>query len=601
MAAAKKSSTHRVERLAGFRQELKRQKLDAFIVPRQDEHQGEYVAAYAERLKWITGFSGSWGVAVIGTAKAAVFVDGRYTVQVRNEVEAKSFAYLHLVNEPPHKWIAATFKKGARIGYDPLLTAIGNARELLAACEEAGLKLVPVARNCVDAIWTDQPQRPSTPVTDHPVIFSGRTVREKLKDLAAALVAAKADAAVLSDPASLCWAFNIRGTDVPFTPMPLGYAVIRARGKADLFIDPTRMDAKLRKALAPLVNISTPDALPSVLKTLGKAKARVGLDTILCPDHFRLTLTKAGAKTFDLQDPCTFPRACKNPTEQEGARNAHVRDGAAMANFLCWLDANAASGNLSEGEAARQLESIRKLDNGCVDLSFETISAAGPNAAQPHYHASGNGSPLLNNGIYLIDSGGQYREGTTDITRTVIIGQPTDEMKDRFTRVLKGMIAISVICFPKGTTGAHIDVLAREAQWKAGLDYDHGTGHGVGSFLSVHEGPARISKASHIPLRSGMLLSNEPGYYKPGHFGIRIENLLFVTELAMIKGGEREMMAFETLTWAPIDRRLIDTSLLTRAELQWMDQYHAKVLELLLPRVAEETRAWLKSACEPLG
>jgi Xaa-Pro aminopeptidase len=601
MAEAKTLTKVMAARLALLRAEMKRQKLDAFIVPRQDEHQGEYVGAYAERLKWTTGFSGSWGMAVIGHTKAAIFVDGRYTVQVRNEVDSKSFSPLHLMNDPPHKWIAAHFKKGQRIGYDPMLTAIGSARELQTACDEAGLKLVPVSKNPIDAVWVDQPARPATPVTDHPVKFSGKTVREKLKQLAKELSEKKADATILCDPASLCWAFNVRATDVPFTPMPLGFAIVRAKGKSALFVDPKRLDASLLKSLAPLVNVSAPDKLAGALKSLGMQKARVGLDATFAPDQFRITLAKSGAKTFDLQDPCTFPRACKNSTEQKGARNAHIRDGAAIANFLCWIDHNASSGKVTEGEATRQLAAFRKADKGCVDLSFETISASGPNAAQPHYHAHGEGRTLSKNSIYLIDSGGQYREGTTDITRTVIIGQPTDEMRDRFTRVLKGMIAISVIRFPKGTTGAHIDVLAREAQWKAGLDYDHGTGHGVGSYLSVHEGPARISKASHIPLRPGMFLSNEPGYYKPGHFGIRIENLLFVTEPEKIKGGEREMMRFETVTWAPIDRRLIDTSLLTRAELQWIDHYHANVLKLIGPRVEAETKQWLEKACVPLG
>jgi Xaa-Pro aminopeptidase len=593
-------TSEHAKRLTLLRGEMKRQKLDAFIVPRQDEHQGEYVGAYAERLKWISGFSGSWGIAVIGTTKAAIFVDGRYTVQVKQEVDGKAFAYQHLVNDPPHIWLASTFKKGARIGYDPMLTAIGSARELQSACDAAGQKLVPTQKNCIDAVWKDQPARPASAVTDHPVKYAGRSTSDKLKSLATDLISKKADATVLCDPASLCWAFNIRADDVPYTPMPLGFAILRAKAKADLFIEPKRLDASLRKSLAPKVNVLPPEKLAAALKALGQKKAHVGLDPTFAPDQFRIALTRAGAKTFDLQDPVTFLRACKNNVEQEGARDAHLRDGASMANFLCWLDANVSKGGLTEGAAARKLEAIRRLDNGCRGLSFQTISAAGPNAALPHYHAHGEGATLHADGIYLIDSGGQYWEGTTDITRTVIVGQPTAEMKDRFTRVLKGMIAISTIRFPKGTTGAHIDVLAREALWKAGLDYDHGTGHGVGSYLSVHEGPARISKAGNIPLRPGMFLSNEPGFYKPGHYGIRIENLLFVTEPAKIEGGDREMMGFENVTWCPIDRRLIDTSLLTRAELQWLDHYHAKVLELIEPRVLPETRAWLEQACAPL-
>jgi Xaa-Pro aminopeptidase len=587
-------------RLAAFRTELKRQKLDAFIVPRQDEFQGEYVAAYAERLKWITGFGGSWGVAVIGSKTAAIFVDGRYTLQVKHEVDGKAFQFHHLMTSPPSEWIAKSFKKGARIGYDPRILSIADAKRYAASCERAQLKLVPVNRNPIDAIWKDQPQRPASPIVDHPLKYAGESVTQKLKGIRSTLKEKGADAVILADPTSVAWIFNLRGADVPFTPVALCYAMIPATGKAHLFVDGKRLSTALQKSIKTHATCSGAN-VDAVLTSLGKRKAKVMLDPIAAPDHFRLALQKSGAGVIENPDPCMLPKAMKNKAEQRGARNAQLRDGAALSNFLCWLENAATSGQLTEGEATRKLLAFRQENKELRDLSFESISAAGPNSALPHYHAHGEGRRLALNSIYLIDSGGQYPDGTTDVTRTVIIGKPSEEMRDRFTRVLKGMIAVSLIQFPEGTTGAHLDALARGALWKAGLDFDHGTGHGIGSYLSVHEGPQRISKTGNAALKPGMIISNEPGYYKTGHFGIRIENLLLVSAAQKLKGGERAMLGFETLTFAPIDRRLIDTQLLTREELHWIDSYHAEVWSKLENRVSTATKPWLKEACAPFS
>lgn len=591
-----KAASSMPQRLAAFRAEMKRQKLDAFIVPRQDEFQGEYVAAYAERLKWLTGFSGSWGIAVIAQKAAAIFVDGRYTVQVKQETDGKTFQFHHLMTSPPAEWIGKTFSKGARIGYDPRILSVADARRYAAACEKAKLKLVPAGRNPIDAIWKDQPERPAKPIVEQALKYAGTSLAQKLKGIRDTLKEKGVDAVVLADPTSVAWAFNVRGSDVPFTPVALCYAMIPAAGKAHLFVDGKRLAPALRKSLGKHVSWAGTD-VDAVLRSLGKRKAKVMLDAIAAPDHFRLLLQKSGASVIEHPDPCLLPKAAKNRSEQQGARDAQLRDGAALCNFLGWLDDAATSGKLTEGEAARKLLAFRRENRELRDLSFESISAAGPNSALPHYHAHGEGRRLALNSIYLIDSGGQYSDGTTDVTRTVIIGTASEEMRDRFTRVLKGMIAVSLIRFPEGTTGAHLDALARAALWKAGLDFDHGTGHGIGSYLSVHEGPQRISKTGNAALKAGMIISNEPGYYKTGHFGIRIENLLLVTQAQKLKGGERAMLGFETLTFAPIDHRLIDTRLLTREELHWLDGYHAEVWSKLRGRVNAATQEWLKKAC----
>ena len=591
------NSAHRLKQL---RQLISSQGLDGYVIPRQDEFQGEYVAAYAERLNWISGFSGSWGVGVVLARKAALFVDGRYTVQVKAQVSAQQWQHQHLIDQPPTAWLKTNLKRGQKIGFDPMLFSIAETKRYAAACAEVGAKFVPVPFNLVDRIWEDQPTRPQGALFAQALAFAGRSVAQKLADLNAEMKKLRRNALLLTDPASVAWLFNLRGKDVPYTPVVLAYALVHDNGQAQIFIEPQRLPASARKALGRKVTAVPPAEFAKALKAL--AGRSVQLDENSAPEFAREQLRKAKAHIVHAADPCLLPKACKNKVEQQGARDAQRRDGAALVNFLHWLAVEAPKGKLDEAKAAAKLHTFRSATGALRDLSFESIPASGPNAALPHYHLPAKGGRRIKlNEIFLIDSGGQYLDGTTDVTRTVIIGEPTHEMKDRFTRVLKGMIAISLVRFPAGTTGAHIDVLARASLWDGGFDFDHGTGHGVGSYLSVHEGPQRISKTGHVALKPGMIISNEPGYYKLGHYGIRIENLLLVSEPSKIVGADRQMMAFETLTLAPIDRTLIDTHMLTRAELNWLDAYHARVLAELGPLVQEETLPWLKAVCASLS
>ena len=585
-------------RVADLRQVLKQQKLTGFIIPRQDEFQGEYVAAYAERLKWLSGFAGSWGLAIVTLKKAAIFVDGRYTIQVRSQVDSKLFTPQHLIDEPPTEWIAKNLKKGDVLGFDPWLITVDQATRFAEACTRVGAKLQPTASNPIDAVWHDQPARPAAPLSVQPQQFAGQSVPDKLAMVAKLLAKAGADATVITQPDQVAWVFNIRGHDVPYTPVVLAQAILKRKGKAELFIDKAKLPEDVAAHLKKSVTVRKPSELEAALKAL--SKSTVQIDNNWAPAKIRTTLGKA--KIINATDVCILPKAKKNNTEQEGARAAHRRDGVAMSRFLCWLEAAAPLGGLTEWSVAEKLHAFRKDTGMLLDLSFDTIAGAGPNAAIPHYHVDpGNCLPLSMNRIFLIDSGGQYQDGTTDITRTVIVGTPTSEMKDRFTRVLKGMIGISLLRFPRGTCGSQVDVLARQSLWAAGLDYDHGTGHGVGSYLSVHEGPARINKSDRIPLEPGMILSNEPGYYKQDDFGIRIENLLLIQEAKEIAGGERPMMAFETLTLCPIERRLIETKLLARDELHWLDTYHARVLKEVGDHLQGAELEWLKRACAPFN
>jgi Xaa-Pro aminopeptidase len=589
-------------RVKALRAHLKKLKLTGFIVPRQDEFQGEYVAAYAERLKWLTGFAGSWGVAILTLTKGAIFVDGRYTVQVREQTDVNAFKPHHLIEDPPSAWIERTLRKNDRLGYDPWLVTADLAQRLEASCAKVGAKLIPVSDNPIDAIWEDQPPRPAHPLSVQPRQFAGLGIADKQKLVAKLLTEAKADASVLTEPDAVAWAFNIRGADVPYTPVVLAYAIMKRKGKAELFIDKAKLPEDVTAHLKTHVTVRAAGEFESSLKALGKARAAVQLDGNWAPARVRAVLSKSGARINEARNVCVLPKAKKNPTEQEGARAAHRRDGVAMSRFLCWLEGAARQGGLTEVSVAEKLRAFREKTGELLDLSFSTISAAGPHAAIPHYSVSAESSlPLKQNEIFLIDSGGQYQDGTTDITRTVIVGEPADEMKDRFTRVLKGMIGVSRLRFPKGTMGSQIDALARQHLWAAGLDYDHGTGHGVGSYLSVHEGPARINKTDRTALEPGMILSNEPGYYKPGHFGIRIENLLLIQDNKMGDGEERAMMSFETLTLCPIDRRLIATHLLTREELQWLDAYHARVAKEIGAFLDGQEATWLQEACAPLS
>jgi len=589
------------ERVTRLRDELKRRNLDGFIIPRQDEFQGEYVAPYAERLRWLTGFAGSWGLAILMKDRGAIFVDGRYTIQVRKQVDTSIFTPRHLVEEPPAEWLEKELKSGEVLGYDPWLMTADQIARFEKAAAKAGARLVAVDSNPLDAIWADQPKRPKKSVSVQPTQFSGKSSKDKLGDVSKSLEKAGADAVVLTQPDSVAWAFNIRGGDVAYTPVVLSYAILHRQGEAELFIDETKLPEDAAAHLKGIVRIRAPQEIEASLAALGQKKARVQIDPDWAPERIRAVLAASGAEIVTGKDPCVLPKARKNAIEQEGARAAQKRDGVAMSRFLCWLDQAAPRGQENEVTVARKLAEFRAEGGMLKDLSFDSISGVGPNAAIPHYRVSkASALPLKLGQIYLIDSGAQYQDGTTDITRTVIIGEPTLEMKDRFTRVLKGMIALSRIRFPKGTCGSQLDVLARQPQWMAGLDFDHGTGHGVGSYLSVHEGPARINKSDRTPLEPGMILSNEPGYYKEGQYGIRIENLILVREPEAIAGGERPMMSFETLTLCPIDHRLIEPGLLSSEELAWLNTYHTRVLREIGAYLEGTELDWLKQACAPV-
>jgi Xaa-Pro aminopeptidase len=589
------------DRLGALRAELARQGLVGFIVPRADEHQGEYVPPRAERLAWITGFGGSAGLAVILADKAAIFVDGRYTLQVRQQVDGKLYAYRHLIEEPADAWIAENLPKGGKLGYDPWLHTPDQIEPLKRAAARAGGELAALSVNPLDAVWGDQPPAPIAPVRPHDLAYTGKDSAAKRQEIAAKIAALPADAAVLTGPDSIAWLLNLRGADVPRTPLPLSFAILHGDGRVDLFIEPRKLVPGIEAHLGNAVAVHAPDALGGALDALGKAKARVLADPTSAAAWIFDRLAAAGADVVRGADPCALPKACKNAVEIQGARDAHLRDGAAVTRFLCWLSEEAPKGRLTELDAAAKLAEFRRSNELIRDFSFDTISAAGPNAAIPHYRVSPESNlPIERDRIYLVDSGAQYLDGTTDITRTVVVGKPSAEMRDRFTRVLKGHIALGSARFPKGTTGSQLDALARAALWAVGLDYDHGTGHGVGSYLGVHEGPQRISKVpNRVALELGMIVSNEPGYYKSGDYGIRIENLVAVTEVK-VDGAERPMLGFETLTLAPIDRALIEPSLLTPEERAWVDAYHARVHQALTPLLDAKTAAWLKEATAKL-
>jgi Xaa-Pro aminopeptidase len=590
-------------RLADLRAELARRGLAGVIVPLTDEYQSEYVPLRAQRLSWLTGFTGSAGLAIVLQDKAAIWSDGRYTLQLAQQVDGTLFECLHSIDNPPAEWVKANLKAGETLAYDPWLHVEDGVKRFAAACEAAGATLAAADSNPIDAVWTDQPPPPLGPVMIQPTELAGHSAIEKRAEIAAAIKARGADAVILTLPESIAWLLNIRGSDVPHTPLPLSMAIMDSAGLVDLYIDDRKLDDAARRHLGE-VRLHAPDDFPAALAALGRAKKAVQVDPATSGIFVLQTLEQAGAKLIRAEDPCLLPKACKTAAELDGTRTAHRRDGAAVTRFLAWLDRQVMNGTMvDEIGAADKLQSFRRLDNGLRDLSFSTISGAGPNGAIVHYRVTRATNRNLEPGsLYLVDSGGQYPDGTTDITRTVTIGTPTEEMRDRFTRVLKGHIAIATAKFPEGTAGQQLDTLARRPLWEIGLDYDHGTGHGVGSFLSVHEGPQRIAKAgSAVPLKPGMIVSNEPGYYKTGGYGIRIENLVTVrVEIEKAENGKR-WLGFETLTRAPIDRRLIDLGLLTAAEVAWVDAYHALVWHDIAPLVDDETRAWLKQASAPLG
>jgi Xaa-Pro aminopeptidase len=583
-------------RLTLLRAELKKRRLDGLIVPRADEHQGEYVPAASERFAWLTSFTGSAGAAVVLMDRAVIFVDGRYTLQVRAQTDTTLFEPRDLTAEGPARWLAENVNGGV-LGYDPWLFSPAQLECLKNAAAKAGAALTPCDGNPIDAVWADRPAPPAGKIITHGFALSGEHSEAKRTRIGNNLKKSGADAVVLTLPDSICWLFNIRGADVPHTPFVLCFAILHATGTAELFVDPAKTSDALRAHLGADVQLHAPAEFAAALR--GFKGQTVLVDPASAPAAVFDALTEGGAAVVRGSDPCQLPKACKNSVEVEGSRKAHIRDGAAMANFLAWFAAEASKGNLTEIAAAQKLEACRKAA-GITDLSFDSISAAGLHAALPHYHPmKSSNRPIASGEIYLIDSGGQYPDGTTDITRTVIVGTPSAEMKDRFTRVLKGHIALGSARFPEGTLGVSLDALARKPLWDIGIDYNHGTGHGIGSYLSVHEGPHRISKNPIAqPLLPGMIVSNEPGYYKEGAFGIRIENLVVVQPL---EGDfELDMLHFETLTLCPIDTALIEVKLLAAAERDWLNAYHARVRKVLTDFVAEETKPWLIEATKPI-
>jgi len=595
-------------RLAALRAELAHRDLDGFVVPRSDAHLGEYVPANAERLAWLTGFTGSAGLAIVLTDRAAIFVDGRYTLQVRDQADAGAYEFRHLTDEPPDGWLGEHLAAGQVLGVDPWLHSERQLKSLREAVEKAGASLALLPDNPLDAVWADRPAPPSAPVVPHALEYAGKAAAEKRAEVAEALRKAGAEAVVLTLPDSIAWLLNVRGRDVPNAPLPLSFAVLRADASVEWFLNPAKVTAELRAHVGNGVALRKPDELGPALDTLGAASAPVLVDPESAAAWVFARLRAAGARLVTGADPCQLPKACKNPVELQGARAAHRRDGQALIRFLAWLAheavARAEAGKpIDELEASAKLLALRTENDRFQGPSFDTISGAGPNGAIVHYRASeATNRPLKPGELFLLDSGGQYLDGTTDVTRTVAIGKVGAEPRDRFTRVLKGHIALARARFPKGTTGSQLDALARNALWQVGLDYDHGTGHGVGSYLNVHEGPQRISKVpNRAPLEPGMIVSNEPGYYKTGAYGIRIENLVAVIEGKRATGEEKDMLAFETLTLAPIDRNLVDVELLNSDEIAWLDAYHARVRETHKGKLDAETAAWLDKATVPIS
>lgn len=593
-------------RIKNIRLKMQQLGLDGFLVPRADEHQGEYVPPHANRLAYLTGFTGSAGMALILKDKAIIFVDGRYSLQVRQQTDPQIFDYEDLIYYPPSKWLT-DHGKGLTIGFDPWLHTIAGVKALTSAMhDDKKGQLVVTKDNLVDLIWSDQPAPPLSQVSIQPLEFAGLDTKTKLETLQQNIQSIGATATILTDPSSIAWAFNIRGHDVSNTPFTLAFAIISTTKRALLFIDERKLNVDVKHYLQQYCDIAEPTSLMGTVEKLVKTGTIFALDPNLTADQLRMVITQNQGKIVEAPDPACLPRATKNPTELAGARRAHLRDGVALCRFFAWLEQQTI-GSTTEISAAKQLEAFREetahaLNSKLEDLSFDSISGSGPHGAIIHYRVNENTDRSLNDGeLYLIDSGGQYRDGTTDVTRTLAIGTVGDAEKHCFTLVLKGMIAMSTARFPTGTRGQDLDVLARIALWNNGYDYAHGTGHGVGSYLSVHEGPQNLSRRGTQPLLAGMIVSNEPGYYREGAFGIRIENLLVVEPAADIKNGEIAMHSFETLTLCPIDQRLIANELLTITERDWLNSYHQRVYQTIAPHLDENDKAWLKTATAPLN
>ena len=582
-------------RLAALRREMSVAGVDAFLVPRADAHQGEYVAACDERLEWLTGFTGSAGFAAITQDIAGVFIDGRYRLQVTQQI-ASEFTPVHWPETKLGPWLSGTLTAKAKVGFDPWLHTVSEVRGLSETLRDADIELIATA-NLVDRIWDDRPSRPKAPLLVHSDKIAGESSAEKRARLAAEMVDQGHNASVLTLPDSICWLLNIRGSDIPRNPLAQGFAVLHETGRVAFFTNASA-DAEVLAHLGADVDLHPYDGL---LDYLGSLSGTIQIDPASAPEAVRVALANLKDIVIaETGDPCILPKARKTKPEIAATREAHLRDGAAMVEFLSWFDAEAPSGQLTEIDAAQSLEGFRRATNALHDIAFDTISGAGPNGAIMHYRVTtGTNRDIRSGELYLVDSGGQYVDGTTDITRTIIVGAPTQEHRACFTRVLQGMIAISCARFPRGLAGRDLDALARAPLWRAGLDYDHGTGHGVGIFLSVHEGPQRLSRMSEVPLEPGMILSNEPGYYREGAFGIRIENLIVVQD-APAMGDGRDHLDFETLTFAPIDLRLVDPGMMSASERDWLNKYHDTVREKLSHRVTDGARDWLEQATRPI-
>ncbi|MBX9857958.1 MAG: aminopeptidase P family protein [Sphingomonas sp.] len=594
-------STH-AARLAALREQLAATALDGFVVPLTDEHMSEYVGDYAQRLAWLTGFQGSAGTAVVLPADAAIFTDGRYTLQVRQQVSADDWQFVGVPATSVSAWLGANAPQGGRIGYDPWLHTSAWVNEARAALAERGATLVAVDTNPVDAVWPDRPAPSPATLAVQDDARAGLRSAEKRAQVGAWLAERKADAVVLTALDSIAWLLNIRGRDVAHTPVALAYAIVQADGTADLFVAPDKLTDEVRRHLGNAIRLHDRDAFARALG--GFAGKRIAADPERAVAAIFDALTAGGATILPLRDPVVLAKAMKNPVEIAGHRAASARDGAALARFLRWVEAEAPKGGLTELDCVAKLQTFREASGVLLDTSFDTISATGAHGASPHYRVDQESNARLELGqLYLVDSGGQYADGTTDVTRVLPVGEPTPEMRDRFTRVLKGHIALATAIFPAGTNGGQLDGFARRPLWEVGLDYAHGTGHGVGAYLAVHEGPQRIAQPNYPgggpsePLKPGMIISNEPGYYKAGEYGIRIENLILVEE-RVCEGGT--MLGFETLTFCPIERSLIDPALLTVAERDWLNDYHAKVLAVLGPQMAGDELAWLEAKCAPI-
>ena len=585
-------------RMAALRAELKARGLDGFLVPRADEHQGEYVPKRAERLAWLTGFTGSAGIAAVLIEKAAIFVDGRYTLQVKNQTDTSLFETLDIVNDGPANWIEANLPKGGKLGYDPWLHTQSAVERLKTSVERAGGQLVACDSNPLDAVWADRPEPPRACARPHPIELAGETSQAKRAALAEDLKKRGADAAVLTLPDSICWLLNIRGADVPHTPFVLAFAILNADATVDFFLDAKKSSPELLRHLGNEVRVRAPVEFGPALD-LFKGKTALA-DPAWASAAIFQRLEQAGAKILRAPDPCQLPKACKNAAELAGTRRAHIRDGQALTRFLAWFAHEAPKGHLTEIDTVEKLEFFRAATGALKDVSFDSISGAGPHGAIVHYRVTRKTNRRIEPGqLFLIDSGAQFEDGTTDVTRTIAVGEPTPEMRDRFTRVLKGHIQLALARFPEGTTGAQLDAFARRPLWEAGLDYGHGTGHGVGSYLAVHEGPQSISsRGVGQALKPGMICSNEPGYYKTGEYGIRIENLVVVREPAELAGGEKKMLGFETITMAPIDLDLVEPAMLTPEERGWLNAYHATVRAAVAPALSDDAaaRAWMEQA-----